>query len=162
MLPMKKALWTGAALVVVALCVVAGVWWKATAENNRLGPPAARRYAMAVHISGFTRHVQYRAETGSVVVFLGPATTAFQPGLVTGPTMKLWQPDPATNADDTEDHVLEGTVGGSDGPECDMGISRYRPGAYVSEDYELSPDQAEQAKSGVLQVLTLEVHCGGK
>lgn len=152
----------GAALVAVVLCVAGAVSWKSTAENNQLGPPVARRYAASLRISGFTPHVQYRAETGSAVVFLGPSTIAFQPALVTGQKMRLFKPDPPINADGTEDNVLSGNIGGSDGTECDIGIDRYRPGAPISENYHLSADQEVQAKSGALQVLILEVHCGAK
>jgi hypothetical protein len=148
--------------VVLVLCVLATLWWRSAAEDNRLGPPVARRYAASLRISGFTQHVQHRAQTGSAVVLLGPSTTDLQPALVTGGRMRLFPPQPATNADATEDTVLNGTVGGIDGTECDLGIGRYRPGTPVSENYRLSTDQEEQAKSGRLQVLTIEVHCGGR
>jgi hypothetical protein len=76
--------------------------------------------------------------------------------------MRLLPADRTTNTDAVEDVVVDGSVGGSDGGRCDMSVSRYRPGPYVPESYRLSADQEDKAKSGVLQVLILEVHCGGK
>jgi hypothetical protein len=161
-LSMRKILWMGVGLVAVLACGAGAAWWQATAENNRLGPPVARQYAASVRISGFAPHDQHLAHTGSAVILLGPSTSVLRPASVTGPKMRLRPPDPPSVRGVSEDYVLEGTVGGGDEIECDISIGRYRPGTPVCECYYLSADQERQAKSGALQVLILEVHCGGK
>jgi hypothetical protein len=161
MLSVRGFRWTVIAMVAVIAFVAVGLWWRSRIADTRLGPAVARTYAASIKVSGFTRHVQYRLATGSAVVFLGPGAMMVQPGLITGPELRLGSSrgQPAT---EFEDSIADGIGKAPNGTECDVALNRYRPGTALSDNYSLSVSQAERAQRGDLQVLVLEVHCGGK
>jgi hypothetical protein len=155
--------WLVATLSVLLLAtasIAVAVWWRRAYENNFYGSPHARRAVASIHVQGFAVRNRGREGTGSYVVLAGEPHDDLFP-LISGDGLDLTRSAGAWNR--FEERVADGYFRFRGGVECDVGVTRFRPGGEPPGDvYGLPPDEDARAGRGEVAVLRLTATCGGK